>query len=230
MIKRMNHFTIWDWADFARGVAGETAGAAMQAHLSSGCSRCERTVRVLRGVSAAARSEGQYEPPERAMRYARALFSLHRPEKVGLARLVGRLIHDSAFAPMPAGMRAEGQEHATRHLLYEAGGYYLDVQVEEQRESGRVSLVGQIAARNNADANTANLPVWLLERSSLVASTLSNSFGEFQLECAPSRNLLLRVPLPDLGKRLEVSLSQPGEGLSARRQSSRTRSGGPRRR
>jgi hypothetical protein len=155
---------------------------------------------------------------------------LHHPEKVGLARLVGRLIHDSAFAPMPAGMRAEGQEHATRHLLYEAAGYYLDVQVEEQRESGRVSLVGQIAARNNADANTANLPVWLLERSSLVASTLSNSFGEFQLECAPSRNLLLRVPLPDLGKRLEVSLSQPGEGLSGRRQSTRTRSGGPRRR
>jgi hypothetical protein len=225
----MNHFTIWDWADFARGMANDTATAAMQAHLSSGCSRCERSVRVLRGVSAAARGEGQHEPPDRAMRYAKALFSLHRPEKVGFARLVGRLVHDSAFAPLPAGMRADGQaEQATRHLLYEAGGYYLDVQVEHQPESGRVSLVGQIAARNNTDANTANLPVWLLDRSSLVASTISNRFGEFQLDCAPTRNLLLRVPLPDLGKRLEVSLSQPAAGLSTRRQSSRTRSGGAR--
>ena len=223
----MNHFTIWDWADFSRGVADEPVRAAMQAHLSTGCSRCERTVRVLRGVSATALGEPQFEPPDRAMRYARALFSLQRPEKTGLARLVGRLIHDSALAPQPAGMRSEAQAD-TRHLLYEAGGYYLDVQVEQQRDSGRVSLVGQIAARNNPDAHTANLPVWLLDRTNLVASTLSNRFGEFQLEAAPARNLLLRVPLPDVGKRLEVSLSQPDEGLSDRRRSARTRSGGPR--
>jgi hypothetical protein len=226
----MKHFTIWDWVDFARGVVDQTVRLAMQAHLSSGCSQCERTVRVLRGVSTVARGEAQYDPPERAMRYARALYSLHRPEKVGLARLVGRLIHDSALAPLPAGMRAEGQEHATRHLLFEGGGYYLDVQLEQQPESGRLNLVGQIAARNNLDASTANLPVWLLERTSLVASTLSNKFGEFQLECAPARSLLLRVPLPDLGKRLEVSLSQPEDGLSDRRRSSRTRASGVRRR
>jgi hypothetical protein len=225
----MKHFTIWDWADFARGVVDQAVRTAMQAHLSSGCSQCERTVRVLRGVSTAARSEGQYAPPESAMRYARALYSLHRPEKVGFARLVGRLIHDSALAPLPAGMRAEGQSQATRHLLYEAGGYYLDVQLEHQPDSGRLNLVGQIAARNNLEATTANLPVWLLERTSLVASTLSNKFGEFQLECAPARNLLLRVPLPDAGKRLEVSLSQPEDGLSDRRRSSRTRAGGVRR-
>jgi len=61
----MNHFTIWDWADFSRGVADEKTSAAMQAHLSSGCSRCERTVRVLSGVTAMARGEAQYEPPAR---------------------------------------------------------------------------------------------------------------------------------------------------------------------
>lgn len=222
----MKHYTIWDWADFVRGVAEDPARAAMQAHLSSGCSRCERTARVLSALSNAARGEAQYDPPDRALRYARALYSLHRPEKTGFARLIGRLVHDSALAPLPAGMRSEAQAD-TRHLLYEAGGYYLDVQVEQQRESGRVSLVGQIAARNNPDAHTANLPVWLLDRTNVVASTLSNRFGEFQLEAAPARNLLLRVPLPDVGKRLEVSLSQPDEGLSDRRRS-RTRLGSPR--
>jgi hypothetical protein len=226
----MKHFTIWDWADFARGVVDQTARTTMQAHLSSGCSPCERTVRLLRGVSAAARSEGQYAPPESSMRYARALYSLHRPEKVGFARLVGRLIHDSALAPLPAGMRAESQSQTTRHLLYEAGGYYLDVQLEHQRDSGRLNLVGQIAARNNLEATTDNLPVWLLERTTIVASTLSNKFGEFQLECDAARNLLLRVPLPDAGKRLEVSLGQPEDGISDRRKSSRTRAGGIRRR
>ena len=88
----------------------------------------------------------------------------------------------------------------------------------------------KIAARNNPDAHTANLPVWLLDRTNVVASTLSNRFGEFQLEAAPAKNLLLRVPLPDVGKRLEVSLSHSDEGLSDRRRSARTRSGTPRNR
>jgi len=224
----MKHFTIWDWADFSRGVVDERVRAAMQAHLSSGCPRCERTVCVLSGVSAAARGEAQYEPPDRAMRYAKALYSLHRPEKTGFARLVGRLVHDSALVPLPAGMRSEAQTDAPRHVLYEAGGYYLDVQMEQQPETGRISLVGQVAARNNPDANTGNLPVWLLDRTTLVASTTSNRFGEFQLEGVPARNLLLRVPLPDVGKRLEVSLSQAGDGLSERRRSTRTRTGTPR--
>jgi len=224
----MKHFTIWDWADFARGVGDHRLRGAMQAHLNSGCPRCDRTVQTLRGINAVARGETAYEPPERAMRYARALYSLHRPEKTGFARLIGRLVHDSALAPMPAGMRSELQADAPRHLLYEAAGYYLDVQVEQQPESGRVSLVGQIAARNNPEANTANLPVWLLDKSSLVASTVSNRFGEFQIEGVPARNLLLRVPLPDVGRRLEVSLSQPGEGLSDRRRTTRTRAGASR--
>ena len=225
----MNHFTIWDWADFARGVADEAARAAMQAHQSSGCSRCEHTVQMLRGVNAAARAESQYEPPDRVMRYARALYSLHRPEKVGFAKLVGRLVHDTALAPQPAGMRAEGQSQP-RHLLYEAGGYYLDVQVEQERESGRVNLVGQIAARNDPEANTGNLPVWLLERKTIVASTLSNRLGEFHLEGVPARSLLLRVPLPDVGKRLEVSLSQSADKVSDRRRSTRTTGSGRKRR
>src|SRR2546427_12760109 len=94
--EHMKHYTIWDWADFVRGVAEDKARAAMQAHLSSGCSPCERTVRVLSAVTNAARGEAQYDPPDRAMRYARALYALHRPEKTGFARLIGRLIHDSA--------------------------------------------------------------------------------------------------------------------------------------
>ena len=37
----MKHYTIWDWSDFVRGVGEDNARADMQAHLLSGCSRCE---------------------------------------------------------------------------------------------------------------------------------------------------------------------------------------------
>jgi RNase P subunit RPR2 len=201
----MKHFTVWQWTDFVRGlVEGEGARSSMEAHLSSRCPRCERIVNVLRAVTVTARAEAGYEPPERAIRYARAIYSLYQPEKISLPRLIARLVFDSGRAPLSAGMRA--QSRLSRHTLYAAGSYYLDVQLEHQPGSGLISLTGQLADRNKPAASTAGLPVRLMERKSLVAGTLSNGFGEFHLECAPARNLRLQVPLPAVRKRLEVPL------------------------
>jgi hypothetical protein len=210
----MKHFTVWQWTDFVRDLdEGDSARSAMEAHLSSGCSRCERLVNVLRGVTVTAKAEAQYEPPERAIRYVRAIYSLYRPETVSFPRLIARLIHDSGRAPLPAGMRAESRP--SRHALYEAGSYYLDVQLDHQPGSGLISLTGQLADRNKPATSTANLPVWLMERKTLVASALSNRLGEFRLECPLARNLRLQVPLPAARKVLDVSLTHLYGGLPA---------------
>jgi hypothetical protein len=211
----MKHFTVWQWTDFVRGsgLVEEGARRTMEAHLSSSCSRCQKLVNLLRCVAVTAKAEAAYEPPERAIRYAQAIYSLYRPEKVSFPRLIARLVHDSGRAPLPAGMRA--QNRPSRHALYEAGSYYLDVQLEDQPGSGLVSLTGQLADRNKPATSTADLPVWLMERKNVVARTLSNRFGEFHLEYAPTRNLRLQVPLPAARKRLDVSLSPLFEGPSA---------------
>jgi len=200
----MKHFTVWEWVDFARGVAGDTDRQSMEAHLSSGCTSCKRLVTMLQGVTTIARAEADIEPPEGALRYGKALFSLHRPEESGVARLVARLIHDSSLAPLPAGLRA--QARSTRHLLYEAGPYYLDVQVEHDARAARLNFVGQLSDRTVPPTSTANLPIWLMHRKQLVATAFSNRFGEFQLECPPAHSFELRVPLPALGKRMDVRL------------------------
>ena len=178
----------------------------METHLSAGCPRCERIVNVLRGVAVAACAEANYEPPERAIRYARAIYSLSRPERVSFPRLIARLVYDSGRAPLAAGMR--GQNRLSRHALYEAGTYCLDVQVEHQPGSGLVSLTGQLADRNKPTTSTADLPVWLMDRKRLVTSTVSNRLDEFHLEYAPARTLQLQVPLPAVKKRLALSLNQ----------------------
>ena len=199
----MKHFTAWEWTDFVGGVDDSEVHALMQAHLT-GCPRCQRTVEVLRGVSELAQRESAYEPPDHAMRYAQAIYSMYRPEKSGLARLVAQLMHDSASAPLPAGIRSE--DRLSRHLVYRAESYYLDLQLEYQ-PSGRVTLVGQLANQAAPAISTENVPVCLMERSTLLATTLCNNLGEFHLECAPSRNLRLHLPLPTAGKQLEVPLS-----------------------
>lgn len=212
----MKHFSIWQWTDFARGVAEDQAAhSAMETHLSS-CQRCKRLVNVLRKMAVAARADAGYEPPERAIRYAQAIYSLYGPEKVSLPRLVARLVYDSARAPLPVGMRA--QNRLSRHVLYEAGSYSLDVQLEHLPGSGLVSLTGQLADRNKPATSTASLAVMLMERKRLISSTLSNRLGEFHLECIPASrgsNIRLQVPLPAARKRLEVSLSQLLTGVPA---------------
>ena len=77
----MKHFSIWQWTDYVRNLGDDVARSAMDAHLSSSCARCQRTVNVLRAVAAAAPNEASYEPPDHAIRYAKAIYSLSRPEK-----------------------------------------------------------------------------------------------------------------------------------------------------
>jgi hypothetical protein len=199
----MKHFTVWEWVDFVGSIDEPEIHSAMNAHLG-GCPTCQRTVEMLRTVAELALKERGYEPPERALRYAEAIYSLYRPEKSGLARLIAQLIHDSAMVPLPAGIRAE--DRLSRHLVYQAENYYLDLQLEYQ-PSGRVTLIGQLANQGAPAISTANVPVCLMERSTLLATTLCNQLVEFHLECAPSRYLRLHLPLPTAGKQLEVPLS-----------------------
>ena len=201
----MNHFNIWQWADYARGLSGEIDRAAMDAHLSSGCARCARTANTFRSVAAVAGAEVGNEPPEHAIRYARAAYSLFRPETTSLPRLLARLVHDTMSEALPAGIRA--QSALSRHALYEAGNYYLDLQLDLQQASGPVTLVGQLADRSNPSADVA-VPVWLMHQKRVLASTLCDRFGEFQLEYTPARDLWLHLPLRKTRNRLEIPLSR----------------------
>lgn len=208
----MTHFTIGQWAEFVHGVDEPAARAAMITHLAR-CARCRQTVETLRTIADLARREAAYGPPVRAVRYAQALYSRYRPETSGFTRLVAELVHDTATAPLPVGLRT--QDRLTRHLLYQAGRYQLDLQLEHQ-PSGRVTLIGQLADRDAPAASTADVPVWLMERGSLIGSALCNQFGEFRLEYAPGRNLRLRVPVLAAKGLLEVPLGQHHSGFRKR--------------
>lgn len=202
----MKHFDLWQWADFVRDLASPAVQAEMAAHLSSGCTRCERNAATLKAVADVALSEAQYEPPAYAIRLAQAIYPYAPPEKSRLQKLVARLVHDTALAPLPAGIR--NQERLSRRALYEAGGYHLDLQLELEPSRGVITLVGQLADRIQPSTSTAEVPVWLMDREGMVKTTVCNELGEFQLEYQPRRHLRLFVPLPEAGKRLEIPLSR----------------------
>jgi hypothetical protein len=208
----MTHFALSQWADFLRGLNRDIDRSAMESHLADGCPRCRRMVDVLGGVVAAARAEADYEPPESAVRLAMAIFQPSRP-----TRLIARLIFDSFNQPALAGVRS--QDRMTRHSIYEAGNYCVDLRIEHQRAGGTATIVGQLADRDNPGADAAKVKVLLKRRSETVASAACNRFGEFHLDYRPSPSLRLDVCLDTAGTLLELPLSGiAGDGTNGRRE------------
>jgi hypothetical protein len=201
----MNHFDISDWTDFARDCAADVARAAMEAHLASGCSRCRARLDLVQRVVATTRAERGYEPPAGVVRCAKAISALQRPRS-SVAQLVARLVYDSFRSPLPAGMRAE--DRVSRHTLYEAGDFFLDLRLEQEKESPFVTLVGQLTNRTDPDSSLVGAPVLLMARKDIIAHSVYNRFGEFQMDYPPAPHLRLCVALDPPGKRIELSLNR----------------------
>ncbi|HEX7671903.1 MAG TPA: hypothetical protein VF395_20050, partial [Polyangiaceae bacterium] len=95
-------------------------------------------------VAAVARGEEAFGVPAHALRWAMAIFSLQQPERVHiLPRVLARLVFDSFGEPQPAGVRS--LELVSRQAMYRVGDTYIDLRMESEPGTHRVSLVGQIA-------------------------------------------------------------------------------------
>ncbi len=213
----MKHFPLTQWVDFVRGVSEATSTAAMERHLTPGCPACEQTVRRLRAVSELARVDEGYEPPAHLIRFAKAAFSLRRPDRVFLLGILpARLAFEGMDRALLAGTRGPGEEF-NRQNLYEAGDFSLHLRFERAQGVATVSLTGQIANRNKPEAPIAHVPVLLTRGRTVVARSLSNEFGEFQVEYRANAALRLQIPIFDAGQRINLALDcRSGQGSESR--------------
>ena len=82
----------------------------MQRHLDAPCSKCHATVELLGKIEATAQADAQLNVPESAVRIARAIFALNKPEEVHLKPgILARLAFDSFREPTMAGVRSGRQ-------------------------------------------------------------------------------------------------------------------------
>ena len=208
----MNHFDIHQWADFARGLGSTTDRAAMQAHVSSGCARCRTSLDLMHRVAVTARADGQYEPPEHVVRWAKespetvpaAIW--RRPQRSRVSRLIAHLVTNSLLDPVPAGLRAG--DRGSRHALYEAGHVSIDFRLDHESVAPLTMMVGQVTSRE--DGFIARTPVLLMDRKEIVAHAVSNQYGEFQLKYAAARHLRLHVSVGPTAETIELALKDIG--------------------
>lgn len=208
----MKHINDGNAADLVREVASATDRRWMEQHLETGCARCHETVAFFRAVATVAQTEAQWEPPAEALERAADIFPERRPRMAPLRhRLLPRLMYDSFREPLPVGIRSG--RSVSRQVLYRAGDFFLDLWLDYEQGAGRISLVGQVAARipeNSGRAKTAEAAasVLLMDGRAVLAQAPLNRFGEFHLDYEPQPRLRLRVPLGAAQTGVELPLSR----------------------
>lgn len=202
----MEHFSVEKWIDFVNQAVTTNEQQQMDKHLSLGCSSCQKTVSLWQRVRASAAAEGNYQPPESAVRIAKAAFA-----GAGLgSTAIGadskvKLLFDSFLQPMLAGVRSAGA--GTRQMLYRADPYQIDVQLEMKPGANRVVVTGQLMNLGNPKVSATGTRILVSNMHGDVVHTIANQFGEFSGEVKNSGDLQVTFATPS-GEPIVISLRE----------------------
>lgn len=116
------------------------------------------------------------------------------------------LVFDNFLQPSPAGIRSSPP--MCRQLRYESDTLVADVSLERQKDSGQITLTGQVLDTAKREPELGGVPIVVQGHSGLIGIARTNEWGEFHfqfesepgitLEIKASENLWVSAGLPDL--------------------------------
>jgi anti-sigma factor RsiW len=212
----MEHFDITQWADYVRGLTASPEREAIERHVAGGCELCAHLLALVTHIQAEAAAE--VEVPERLVQRAKTVFPARSTAPaaspvrawLSLPRLAARLVFDGM-----SGLAQEGARRAPQsmmQLVYQAGPYGIELQIEREPESPEVVILGQVVNRSASERPVSSIPVLLLARNKLVAQTETSRFGEFCLVSRAQQRLKLAMPIESAGQRVEIALTRIAVG------------------
>ena len=191
----MEHFSVEKWIDFVNLAVTTNEQQQMDKHLNLGCKSCQKTVSLWQRVRVSAAAEGNYQPPESAVRIAKAAFAgagLRSTAKGAGSKV--KLLFDSFLQPMLGGVRSAGA--GTRQMLYRADPYQIDVQLEMKPGVNRVVVTGQLLNLGNPKVIATGTRILVSNMHGDVVHTVANQFGEFSGEVKNSGDLQVTFATP----------------------------------
>jgi len=202
----MEHFSVQKWIDFVNRAVTTNEQQQMERHLSLGCEPCQETVSLWQRVRVSAAAEGNYQPPESAVRIAKAAYAsagLAVAKKGAKSKV--RLLFDSFLQPVLAGVRSAGA--GTRQMLYRADPYQIDVQLELRPGGNRIVVTGQLLNLSSPKIIAAGMRILVSNMHGDVVHATANEFGEFSGEVKNSGDLQLTFATPS-GEPIVISLRE----------------------
>lgn len=209
--KGHKHYRSEEWVDFVNENLSAEQTRAMQQHLDANCRPCSRMARTWTRVRDAAKRESRYQAPDSAVRHVRGSFSLlARPAEQNRLVEIPRLVFDSLWQPAVAGLRAASV--APRQVLYKAGDLAIEMRMEPEPLSERISIAGQIYNTAQQGEGLADVLVVVRSNTSIVAEARTNRFGEFQLSFVPDEGLRIAFVVVK-NRDLSIPLDGKGAGI-----------------
>lgn len=104
---------------------------------------------------------------------------------------VARLLYDSHRMSGPIGVRSS--HTSGRHFIYEHNNTTIDVQLDVQPGSNRISLMGQVLDGTKPSFSYENRAVILHARNGTLARTTTNRQGEFVMQFGFVENVNLEI-------------------------------------
>jgi len=194
--------------------------AEMEQHLLSGCTRCLQEAAFCHQIGRVCHRIKAHPVPDSVTRLARAIFPVRSQPPTRGSRLPIELIYDSFLVPAPVGLRATWQ--VGWQGLYRSGDCSVDLRIEPELKSTRAAVIGQITNHVLPEAEMRNIPVSLRAGNQVIVETLSNRFGEFQMEYEQQARVKLCISLQGGSKHIQVPLKRfTSEKPEAFRRSSR---------
>jgi hypothetical protein len=191
----MEHFTTGKWIDFVNQAVDINEKQVMERHLEQGCKRCMKTVSLWQRVQQSAASEASYQPPEDALKVAKAAFAGAglAGQKTGAGNRI-KVLFDSFRQPVFEGARSVGT--GTRQMLYRADPFQIDVQVEAKHGGNRIVVTGQLLDLRNKGIIGPDARIVLSNLRGQVVNAVTNQFGEFSGEIETSGDLQMTFASP----------------------------------
>jgi hypothetical protein len=188
----MKHFSSEEWIDFVNQATSHRKQELMRKHLGS-CKACTKKRELWQKVRETAAPERNFQPPEGTVRFVKSAFASagmsQQQKKTGS---FVEVLFDSFMQPALQGARSTSM--ATRQVLYRAGTYQLDLQIEAKPDGSLLMVTGQLMDVSTPEMVSRGVRVALSDGSENIAYTVTNEFGEFRAEIANSGGLEIFVP------------------------------------
>lgn len=210
----MAHPTLDQITDRALGLADEATRGRVERHLAMGCRRCIRMAEMVGLVQRVTSFDAAHQPSAGVLRTVKALAGFQRRQR-RKRRVRMRLSFDSFLQPATAGLRSFQQD--SRHLVFYAQEYALDLRIDCERSAGDLVVVGQLMNRDQGPIGGA--AAYLLAGEEVVSRATTGGLGEFHMagpheRDRPEQAMRLRLVVAD-EELIEVGLD-PASGLQER--------------
>jgi len=188
----MHHFSLEKWTDFANRNVTADERRSMQQHLETGCSSCSHVLAEWRSLKDFAFQELENETPRHAVAFVKSAFKNLGPRRApGVITTLAQLVFDSVHQTAFSGIRHGSVD--SRCLLYRAGPVFIDLSLDLTQSSGHIALQGQVMDSDTKTKGIEEIPVMLQSGQETLARTLTDEFGEFELQCEARKGLQLSV-------------------------------------